>query len=209
MQASKQASQQASQPASKQASKQASQQASQQVSKKATVQEYEQMVSHIKELDDHLKPAPDSKNVHSVFTTGIGKVYIRETSCLCSNCWVNDDFNPETSCDGWLFGKVTKASVHEFRNTEMSVSPQSDHNPISSHESHGKRSVHISMAATPPSLPDSQQLDKQNPGQPAAAANVEYTNGSFINALFEGKHYVGQLIDIAIALDHLLFYWPK
>ena len=67
----------------------------------------------------------------------------------------------------------------------MSVSPQSDHNPISSHESHGKRSVHISMAATPPSLPDSQQLDKQNPGQPAAAANVEYTNGSFINALLE------------------------
>ena len=25
---------------------------------------------------------------------------------------------------------------------------------------------------------------------------MEYTNGSFINALFEGKHYVGQLIDI-------------
>ena len=49
-------------------------------------------------------------------------------------------------------------------------------------------------AATPPSLPE--QLDKQNPGQPAAAANVEYTNGNFVNALFEGKHYVGQIIDI-------------
>ena len=152
------------------------------------------MVSHIKELDN--QPAPDSKNVHSVFTTGIGKVYIRETSCFCSNCLVNGDFNPETSCDGWLFGKVTKASVHEFRNTEMSVSPQSDHNLKSSHESRGKRSVHISKAATPPSLPDSEQLDKQNPGKPAAAANVEYTNGSFVNALFEGKHYVGQIIDI-------------
>ena len=90
--------------------------------------------------------------------------------------------------------KSDKGSVHEFRNTEMSVSPQSDHNPISSHESHGKRSVHISKAATPPSLPE--QLDKQNPGQPAAAANVEYTNGSFVNALFEGKYCVGQIIDI-------------
>ena len=78
----------------------------------------------------------------------------------------------------------------------MSVRPQSDHIPISSHESHGKKSVHISKAATPPSLPDSQQLDKQNPGQPAAAASVEYTDGSFVNALFEGKHYVGQIIDI-------------
>ena len=78
----------------------------------------------------------------------------------------------------------------------MSVSPQSDHNLISSHESRGKGSVHISKAATPPSLPDSEQLDKQNPGKPAAAANVEYTNGSFVNALFEGKHYVGQIIDI-------------
>ena len=78
----------------------------------------------------------------------------------------------------------------------MSVSPQSDHNTISSHESRGKRPVHISKAATPPSLPDSEQLDKQNPGKPAAAANVEYTNGSFVNALFEGIHYVGQIIDI-------------
>ena len=56
--------------------------------------------------------------------------------------------------------------------------------------------MHISKAATPPSLPDSQQLKEQNPDQPAAAANVEYTNGSSVIALFECKHYVGQIINI-------------
>ena len=65
----------------------------------------------------------------------------------------------------------------------MFVSPQSDHIPISSHESHVKRSVHISKPATPPSLFDSQQLDEQNPDQPAAAAKVEYTNASFVIAM--------------------------
>ena len=86
---------------------------------------------HGKELDDHLKQAPDSKKLHCVFNTGIGKVYVRETSCFCSNCWVNGNFNTESSCNGWLFEKVTNASVHEFRNTEMIVSPQSGHNPLS------------------------------------------------------------------------------
>ena len=57
-------------------------------------------LSFLSEACNEIKSVDGSMELHAAFPSTSNKLWVRNTSCFCQNCF-GTSFKPETACDGW------------------------------------------------------------------------------------------------------------
>lgn len=95
-------------------------------------------------------------DIHSVVTLTQGEIAVRNTSGLCSNCFINGEFHP--SCDGWrvfnLPSTPTQAQpsqesqIAETDSVEVDKTRVSSDEPIPDHDSNDITAIESDPVST-------------------------------------------------------------
>ena len=64
------------------------------------IDDYERSLSFLSEACNEIKSVNGSMELHAAFPSTSNKLWVRNTSCFCQNCF-GTSFKPETACDGW------------------------------------------------------------------------------------------------------------
>ena len=64
-----------------------------------SIDDYERSLSYLLEACNGIKSVDASMKLHAAFPSTPNKLWVRNTSCLCQNCF-GTSFKPETACDG-------------------------------------------------------------------------------------------------------------
>ncbi|WAR22114.1 hypothetical protein MAR_016088, partial [Mya arenaria] len=74
----------------------------------------------------NVKPIKGTLQLHSVFPVGNNEIFVKNTSCLCEECFTDGKFN--ASCDGWIkhtivqqSGKTNETDMHTDIQNEPEV----------------------------------------------------------------------------------------
>ena len=65
-----------------------------------SVDDYERSLSFLSEACNRIKSADGSLKLHAAFPSTPNKLWVRNTSCFCQNCF-GTTFKLEIACDGW------------------------------------------------------------------------------------------------------------
>ena len=65
-----------------------------------SIADYERLFSFLSEAYNEIKSVDDSMKLYTAFRSTPNKLWVRNTSCFCQNCF-GTSFKPETACDGW------------------------------------------------------------------------------------------------------------
>ena len=64
------------------------------------IDDYERLLFFSSEACNGIKFVDGSTKLHEAFLSTPNKLWVRNTSCFCPNCF-GIFFKPETACDGW------------------------------------------------------------------------------------------------------------
>ena len=59
--------------------------------------DYERLLSFLSDACNGIKSVDDTMKLHAVFPSAPTKLWVRNTSCFCQNCF-GTSFKPETAC---------------------------------------------------------------------------------------------------------------
>ena len=84
-------------------------------------------LSFLSEACNGIKSVDGSTKLHAAFPSTLNKLWVRNTSCFCQNCF-GTSFKPETACDGWrMVDLQQKRNPSILSNSEKGVEiPESE-----------------------------------------------------------------------------------
>jgi hypothetical protein len=129
--------------------------------------EYEAANKQVEERQKNIKPVKGTLKVHSVSSISEQEIMVRETTCVCKECFTEKGFvwTDENAC-GWRKYSLTNVKATEKPSASCSLA-----NKINTDVA--KKENTESICETP-----------------------EYETGDFVAAVYEDEVYIGKIIDI-------------
>ena len=72
-----------------------------------SIDDYERLLSFLSEACNGMKSVDGSMKLHAAFPSTPNKLWVRNTSCFCQNCF-GTSFKLETACDGWRIADLLR-----------------------------------------------------------------------------------------------------
>ena len=135
----------------------------------------------LKALCKNLDSFNGTMKLHAVFLLKLNWIWIRDTSCFCSNCF-DHNFLKDSCCKGWRESEL-KTIVPRKRKNVKNVSS-------------------VSNAASTRSIVE----EGQSSSNATLVPTVEPTVGDYVGAVHDRKAYVGMVNDMDEDEAEILFF---
>ena len=146
-----------------------------------STEEYEMSANFLKALCKNLDSVNGTMKLHAVFSLKPNWIWIRDTSCFCSNC-LDHNFRKDSCCKGWRECELKAIVPRKTKNVKN----------VSS----------VSNAASARLVVE----EGQSSSNETLVPTVEPTIGDYVGAVFDQRAYIGMVNDMDEDEAEIYFY---